>query len=617
MSATTVRRGRRWGSSTSVPGTKAHVPYRGEDPFVGRRTGIDIQPGLRNSDGFEDFDHIMDEQYGAVEASRPKKRKKKQGRKNDEDGEEDDDDDDDDDEDGEMSMDVDSPVQNIRVPTTPRQGRPSSQASRKLDVDFDEVPSPRPLATRRSTPGPSPLKRSVIPPALNAKEFLAQDEGDSDDGNGPAGGYDDYGDNDDDDGPREMSFTEMNAQPDDDDDLEIPEAPILSSSPRKGKRKAPPVEDDDDDMEDEIAMGMQDVDRDLPPSDEDDDDDQSPPPLPPKKKAKPTPQEDEPLSPQQPRSPPKKKTKTKPDKPKNDVVKSRGQKENRDVPEGVRRSKRMPIPPLEWWRLEKYEYGPREENEGSGPLLVPHIRAIVRVPKEPVVPLGGAKRRRRRASSSTPAPPKGKGKVQIVEKIVEVHVDTANPEEGWDDETDTQALVNGYPNGGEQVMRRIAFTAKMFNPTTAGNNQWQYQRIFGDGDFIAAGQIVIPPNGRKPAKPSKDNTFIFFVIAGAVNLKVCETTLIVATGGMFMIPRGNTYFIENIAERDAKLFFTQARKMREGEAVDDVGANANATAAPADEVVVSTGPGKPLRAVSLADRPTLKEKGLRRGVSHA
>ncbi|KAJ6574671.1 hypothetical protein B0H19DRAFT_1125198 [Mycena capillaripes] len=37
---------------------------------------------------------------------------------------------------------------------------------------------------------------------------------------------------------------------------------------------------------------------------------------------------------------------------------------------------------------------------------------------------------------------------------------------------------------------------------------------------------------------------------------------------MFMVPRGNSYFIENIADRDAKLFFTQARKMREDEDED-------------------------------------------------
>jgi centromere protein C len=32
---------------------------------------------------------------------------------------------------------------------------------------------------------------------------------------------------------------------------------------------------------------------------------------------------------------------------------------------------------------------------------------------------------------------------------------------------------------------------------------------------------------------------IFYVIEGAVNLRVHETSLILATGGMFMVPRGN------------------------------------------------------------------------------
>ena len=30
---------------------------------------------------------------------------------------------------------------------------------------------------------------------------------------------------------------------------------------------------------------------------------------------------------------------------------------------------------------------------------------------------------------------------------------------------------------------------------------------------------------------------------------------------MILVPRGNTYYIENISERDAKLFFAQARRV--------------------------------------------------------
>ena len=66
------------------------------------------------------------------------------------------------------------------------------------------------------------------------------------------------------------------------------------------------------------------------------------------------------------------------------------------------------------------------------------------------------------------------------------------------------------------------------------------------------------------------------MIQGAVSVFIHETNFIITTGGMFLVPRGlyapafpvvtklivtsgNMYYIQNIAEREAKLFFTQAR----------------------------------------------------------
>lgn len=54
----------------------------------------------------------------------------------------------------------------------------------------------------------------------------------------------------------------------------------------------------------------------------------------------------------------------------------------------------------------------------------------------------------------------------------------------------------------------IAFTAKMVRPKAAANNDWFFQKVFGDGEFIAAGQLIIPPKGRKPSKGTKDNTYV-------------------------------------------------------------------------------------------------------------
>ncbi|RXW15687.1 hypothetical protein EST38_g10161 [Candolleomyces aberdarensis] len=132
-----------------------------------------------------------------------------------------------------------------------------------------------------------------------------------------------------------------------------------------------------------------------------------------------------------------------------------------------------------------------------------------------------------------------------------------NPEQGWDDDTPSDVNVIDYLSG-QEVKRCVAWTAKMVNPQRLDNRSWSFHRIFENDGFIAAGQLVIPPNSLKPSKATKNNTYIFFVIEGAVNLKVHKTSLILTSGSMFMVPRGNTYSIENISKNDAKLLFTQA-----------------------------------------------------------
>ena len=54
----------------------------------------------------------------------------------------------------------------------------------------------------------------------------------------------------------------------------------------------------------------------------------------------------------------------------------------------------------------------------------------------------------------------------------------------------------------------LAFPSSHVNPRPAANNEFFFQKIFGDGEFIAAGQLRIPPNGHKPSKMTKDNTYV-------------------------------------------------------------------------------------------------------------
>ncbi|RXW17692.1 hypothetical protein EST38_g8161 [Candolleomyces aberdarensis] len=54
---------------------QAHIPYRGDNPVVGRRTGIAIPHVQRGSDGFEPFEEVMQQADGQM-PPRPKGRKK-------------------------------------------------------------------------------------------------------------------------------------------------------------------------------------------------------------------------------------------------------------------------------------------------------------------------------------------------------------------------------------------------------------------------------------------------------------------------------------------------------------------------------------------------------------
>nr|QEP49722.1 centromere protein 3 [Inonotus obliquus] len=216
-----------------------------------------------------------------------------------------------------------------------------------------------------------------------------------------------------------------------------------------------------------------------------------------------------------------------------------------EIQDGVRRSTRTRIKPLEWWRLEKVVLGRRD----NGYSVIPVIKEIIRIPREFQEPLG-AKRHRSKPRSRS----------KTVQHAEDQEVVVFNPEEGWDDQTDPHGVVLDFTSG-QEVQRRLAFTARLMDPKPAANNDFYYQKVFGDGEFIAAGQLVLPVGGRKPSKGTKDNTYIFYIIEGAINLKVHRTSFVLATGAMFLVPRGNTYYMENISQRPSKLFFAQARKV--------------------------------------------------------
>ena len=290
---------------------KAHIPYRGDNPEVGKKTGIAVQHVERKSDGFEPFEEIM-QQADKRTPPKPKGRKRKQSVAdpvglNDSF-----------DEDGEMSMDIDStcfvgclyfvnlnlwmvtgPVRyfnNVPPPITPTSYRTSMSSARAVsrtsDVDFDAIPSPRTGSGRKSMGQHTSTKVSG---SSRLSQYYTADDVDQD------GAMDDHVGSPAQISPQHTSFAQM-ARDDDDGDLNIsngnplhppedePEeepSPLVSTWNKAKARARMSIvpEEADSEVEDEIAQGLEDVEEDH--SDHDDDQQHNlPEPSPRQKKAK-------------------------------------------------------------------------------------------------------------------------------------------------------------------------------------------------------------------------------------------------------------------------------------------------------------------------------------------
>ncbi|GAA6016615.1 hypothetical protein JCM11491_006019 [Sporobolomyces phaffii] len=217
--------------------------------------------------------------------------------------------------------------------------------------------------------------------------------------------------------------------------------------------------------------------------------------------------------------------------------------------DGVRRSTRQRIQPLDHWRNERVVY--RKQDAAAG------MTAIIRIPKVDPEPLSHAGRRKRGKSS---APPSRGKRARTVKS--EVESEDENEDDRIDSMTDPDGLVWSW-EGNAETTRRIAFTESMMNPKPSFNNMYGFQKIYQELDYLAGGILDIPVGGKKDTKPAKDNSYLFFCMRGSVSVLCHRTRIAIGKGGTFFIPRGNSYSIESTSNRPVRLFFAQGRRVIE------------------------------------------------------
>ncbi|KAG8954580.1 hypothetical protein FRC00_005777 [Tulasnella sp. 408] len=565
--------------STVRKGGRAPPSYRNDANF-GRASGkiINIGTVARDSDGFEDFGaYLNDDVFLSPPPSIPSKPKPKPKPKPSIGSTWIEPDSDDDasilDESvigppKPVSPKKPRPVVVAATMTTNRPNRPATQTT--FTVDFDSIPEPstkRPPLSQSTSSKPTNSNRinrptatttaqtsssyGKIPPTTKpntngkppaALTTIQEDEDDDDvddqDGNGDSnmsiaspvdenqGAESHFNQDDDDSGNEDLGFN----GDDNDGGMDVDE-PERDPNPDEEM----PVPDDDD--QSDVGGGYDE------PQLEAEEEEREPSESPQSKRARlarekkeKAQQKRKPLGQQDPNAQPKKTTQI-----------FKPQSEDDDDGPGPRRGKRHRFAPLEWWRGEHAVV----RRPRAGEARVPIISEIVRIPQEKPEPL--SKRHRRR---ETTKPPSSRGK----SKQREVYVD--NPEDGWDAETDQNAMVIDYDTK-QEIEKAIAQTAAMLNPKQPLNASYAFQKVFSDGEFVAGGVLEIPVGGKKPSKPARDNTYLFYCIEGAVRVMVHRSTFVIARNGMFMVPRGNQYYLENISDHSCKLFFAQARKVTE------------------------------------------------------
>jgi centromere protein C len=304
-------------------------------------------------------------------------------------------------------------------PLDRRAGSSTRRVMSRAEVDFDEVPSPRPRKSLASS-----LRRSSI--GISLHSYVPPDFHDDDPFD--AGGDVEMDAEMEDSGIRSNSFkqqatsrranTPNQSESGDDDADHVPRAQS------KGKARMM-TQDEDDVVEEEISRGLGEVEM-----QEDEDEEVAEPP---------------------PKKPPKEKRPRK-QRALTDVPCKRKPTAMRKThltllpavsPEnttGIRRGKRLRYEPLEWWRCEKVVYGRRDPGKVT---YVPTIKEIVRIPKDPPKPLGAAHKKRRHTT------PRSKS---------ETIVPTDNPEEGWDEKTPTNGVVLDWFTGNEVSRRTFSIS---------------------------------------------------------------------------------------------------------------------------------------------------------------
>ena len=221
------------------------------------------------------------------------------------------------------------------------------------------------------------------------------------------------------------------------------------------------------------------------------------------------------------------------------------------------RSGRNSIKPVSYWKGEKIEYEEEEVEDGDRKFLLPQIKQVIR--RDEV-----DQPKRSRAPSTKPRKAKRRGATGRES----METDDLE-EEPWESEPgrivgeirswDPEDQIGSQADEREE---EIALSSAAIITRDIAGATFRFAKTL-TLPFFGSGMVDLPPGAIKKPKNSRKMQMVFFVYYGRVQVTVNDNVFRISRGGMWQVPRGNFYSIENDYDKSARIFFSQGCEVQE------------------------------------------------------
>ncbi|XP_046336990.2 centromere protein C-like isoform X2 [Haliotis rufescens] len=223
----------------------------------------------------------------------------------------------------------------------------------------------------------------------------------------------------------------------------------------------------------------------------------------------------------------------------------------RPGPEGVRRSNRVRLRPIEWFKNEQVIY----ERRKSGNFVIAGVQPSKEAEYLAAEAEKQKKRRARMKRKETKSSKLSRNRL-LAKANLSLHTDLSadkdytvstdfpimNPETQQEVLVDCIAPVDSYLYVGPDG-----------DPPCEGDPFIICHAI--QQPAFTVGHLLIAPLGEKPTQVLRDNTLIFTIVHGKLSVTIHRGSTVLEAGDQFFVPRGNTYSLKNLRNEEAKLSF--------------------------------------------------------------